>query len=620
MLSKYKLFVTALFLFFPFFLFSQQAKVISYDTQIAFENGKLKKTVDVALQINDKRAVDLGEIEIPYNSSMRINRAYILDAQGQLVKKLKGKDINTKSLTENATFYSDANIKYFTLKWSSFPYSIHYSYTTSVDNFISITHWIPFIYKNINTESATLEVVLPKDYEYKVYEQKGGFIKHEKKTDEHVILSWELDPMLSVKIREERFSAHIQDLLPMVLITPKSFKYGEIGDLSTWNSYGDWVYSLSEGMDELTTSEKEKVHALTDHISTKEEKVKVLYNYLQENTRYINVSVDIGGLVPYPASYVCENKYGDCKALTNYMKALLKEVGIPSYAVDVKAGKKVKKIIHDFPSQQFNHVILGVPLENDTLFLENTSKYLPYNYLGDFTYGREALWIEKGNSRLITLPKYTTQTAKEELDLQYTFNEDLSAKIDIQWTVRGAHFSNILHVKNLTKEEDKINYFKNVGLTYNINVETIEFEENNKSDEIKVHIKGSSNKIIRKVGTLFVISPTSFFDTKLEGVDERINDIVIHHPTHQQITVSYDLGSLSDRYVELSPEKIIRSKYGSFAITYENLKDKHLVKMHQTYLLPSATYPKEEYQDFYDFIKDIERIMKDSNIILKRTI
>ncbi len=71
-----------------------------------------------------------------------------------------------------------------------------------------------------------------------------------------------------------------------------------------------------------------KVHELTDHLTDKRQKVFALYDYLQKNTRYISVQLGIGGWQPFPADYVATKRYGDCKALSNFMVALLKEAGI----------------------------------------------------------------------------------------------------------------------------------------------------------------------------------------------------------------------------------------------------------------------------------------------------
>ena len=57
--------------------------------------------------------------------------------------------------------------------------------------------------------------------------------------------------------------------------------------------------------------------------------------------------VGIGGWQPLDANFVSKKGYGDCKALTNYMFSLLKEVGINSYYTIVKAGQYKRHLVED---------------------------------------------------------------------------------------------------------------------------------------------------------------------------------------------------------------------------------------------------------------------------------
>jgi hypothetical protein len=129
-----------------------------------------------------------------------------------------------------------------------------------------------------------------------------------------------------------------------------------------------------------------------------------LYKYMQGRTRYVSIQLGIGGWQPFDAAYVHERGYGDCKALSNYMVALLKEAGVPAYPVLVHGGELDGMYRADFPSQQFNHVIVCVPLEKDSLWLECTSHTMPAGHLGEMTEDRFALLLNSRGGELVRTP------------------------------------------------------------------------------------------------------------------------------------------------------------------------------------------------------------------------
>ena len=115
----------------------------------------------------------------------------------------------------------------------------------------------------------------------------------------------------------------------------------------------------------------------------------------------------IGGWQPFEASLVDQYGYGDCKALSNYTKSLLESLNIEARYTLVKAGEDEPNIISDFPSRQFNHVILCVPNQGDTLWLECTSQTNPFGYTGTFTSDRDVLVVTDGGGKIVHTPVYS---------------------------------------------------------------------------------------------------------------------------------------------------------------------------------------------------------------------
>ncbi len=99
---------------------------------------------------------------------------------------------------------------------------------------------------------------------------------------------------------------------------------------------------MNNGRDVLPDATKRKIRDITKDLKTIEEKARALYAYLQGKTRYVNIQLGIGGLQPFDATTVDQTGYGDCKALSNYMVAMLKEAGVKGYYSTIMAGDNAR--------------------------------------------------------------------------------------------------------------------------------------------------------------------------------------------------------------------------------------------------------------------------------------
>ena len=194
--------------------------------------------------------------------------------------------------------------------------------------------YLPFVPQaefNQGVEKATYRIELPAGqgcrYRELNTQGKGIEVKESTGADGQQVIeatASKLSPII-----KEPFGPDFAELFPRVYFAPSAFKYDKSeGDMSSWQKYGEWQYQLLDGRDLLTEPFRAKLHELTASYTTDRDKVKAIYDYLAKTTRYVSIQLGIGGLQPIAAADVCRTGFGDCKGLSNYTRAMLKELGI----------------------------------------------------------------------------------------------------------------------------------------------------------------------------------------------------------------------------------------------------------------------------------------------------
>ncbi len=300
----------------------------------------------------------------------------LYDASGNPLKKIKTKDLQDMSGMDNNSLMDDNRIKRHNFYYKVYPYTIEYDVEIRYRYTLFFPKWIPQGGERLSVEKSQVSIVCPEDYifRYKAFQYQGDPVISTDKGKRSS--TWAVNNMPGI-IREP-YQPPLHELTTVVIFGPTEFQVGEYkGNMQSWQDFGKFIYTLKQGRDDLPDNVKLKIHQLVEGIADEKKKIQVLYEYLQKNTRYISIQLGIGGWQPFDAKFVAAKSYGDCKALTNYMSGILKEAGIKSHYTLVRAGEYANYITEDFPSQQFNHVILCVPLNSDTVWLECTSQTTP---------------------------------------------------------------------------------------------------------------------------------------------------------------------------------------------------------------------------------------------------
>ncbi len=378
---------------------------------------------------------DAGVLVVNYDDELRRLKKFsgtIRDANGNTVRRLKKNEQEDYSAISGFSLYDANRIRVGRMYHDSYPYSVEFEYEIEHNGLISWPTWYPLEH-NLPVEFGQFDVSVPDEMQVRFRTTgleimhdsllKGGRITHR----------WQVES-LSVSGAEPYGPRWVNQTVA-VHTAPTLFEIdGATGSMASWADFGAWYASLGTGRDILPPDALHDVHELTDGLTDDMEKARRIYDYLQKNTRYVSIQLGLGGWQPYDAYYVHTNGYGDCKALTNYLFALLQEVGIDSYPVLVRGGRGAADILPDFPSNQFTHVVLAVPQETDTLWLESTSQTLPFGRLGTFTEDRYGLLVKPDGGELVRTPR--SRSSDNERIVRASIQVTASGRGSVEMTTR----------------------------------------------------------------------------------------------------------------------------------------------------------------------------------------
>jgi transglutaminase-like putative cysteine protease len=590
----------------------QDAEAIKYHVSYSIKGNNLTEVTDVVLQINNRNGDRYGKIIIPFTKGDKISsiEAAIFDARGNLVRKLKGSEISTVSAVSSTSLYEDDYVKRFELMHNAYPYRVYYRYTITYGKFLEIANWAPFITPEMPCKEATLQVTVPVDYPIRYYHKDVDFKTEQlTKTTKY---SWTGSfPGTQLK---EAYAPPLNEVVPFVKITPMEIRYGVSGSFNNWIEFGNWVYRLNQGLNNLPDSEKAKIDNMIKGVNDPKEISRILYRYLQDVTRYINVKLDIGGLKPYPAEYVARNKYGDCKALTNYMKSMLEYAGIPSYYSLVYASNNPVKPNPDFPGQYFNHAILMVPFKQDTVWLECTDNICPYGYLGTFTQGRDALVIAKDNSRFIKTPALCEQKSLISVNSHFELDGTGKSIVEMNIILRGQAFD-YLNSTLLSEKEKERFVHEFVPFT---GFELLDWrlkKENRESDEIRLYMKIHPANFPRKYGNDLILHGFNVGLPDFDQPEKRNLPVRINYPLHRADTTVYTIPQGFNISHSLEGNNF-DSKYGSYK--FQLLQNGNELTMIKNLVLYRNEIALSDYPKFFDFLDSIKNQERKNAIIINK--
>ena len=545
------------------------------------------------------------------NDKLTAFKGQVTDSSGRVIRKIKESELKQ---TEYSPYLAIDDYKvYYDYTPPVYPVTITYEWTIdSHDNLIEFPRFCPQTDYDVSVKRASYTLTAPRELAVRhALLNIDASVSVSENAKGSQVLSLELSDLPALK--DEPYSRPLRERLPMAYFAPTNFTYfGTQGSLKDWREYGKWEYSLINGSETLPDAVCQELHQLTDGLKTDREKIEALYQRLEKTTRYVAVLLGIGGQKPEPAANVSKSGFGDCKGLSNYMRAMLKVVGIPSNYVTISTTNR--QLLKDFASVgQMNHVILQVPLQGDTLWLECTNPQLPMGYVHDDIAGHNAIEVSETGGRLVQLPVYA-----DSANLMHS-------KIHIQLDSKGAadvlllqdfHNWQYEHYIPLLKmdEKDRHKTLQRMIRVPQAEIGRMDVREDGATITVDAEIK--SQRYATTTGQrLFVpVCPIHNGYSTPPALPNRQENIYLEagYLDKDEITLTIPEGY----EIEAMPkDQTVEQSFGTFSFTVK--RDGSEVRIQNSLLMKSGTYDKSQYPQFIDFMKKISGIYS-QKIVLKK--
>jgi len=588
------------------------------EVKMKSENSSVEKIVKILTVLN-KAGEDMAYLSLPYdkNSSITINDIIYYDLNGKKIKSVKQSEITDSPAYGSSLLFSDNRIKYFKPSQPVYPYSIKYDYEINNSNIISFACWRPFTNYNVSAQHCLFSIEYPQKTKIN-RKEIGVSIKSSIKASDRVVDTWELNNIKAIE--DEPFDISFIERIPAVYLMPSVLNYGKyVGDADNWSDYGKWIYTLYQGRDEISDVEKSRIEGVLKNVPDTLARIKLLYKYMQENTRYIAIKMDLGGLQPFDAKTVFETGYGDCKALSNYMFSLLKLVGVRSYPAIVSSGTYKEPIFLGFPNfQQFDHVILCVPHLHDTIWLECTNQKIPFGFLGDFTDDRDVLLITENGGAFAHTRKYDAIDNTRSNKSEFTIDSIGSAKYVFKTIYQGLQYDNISELLTSNYDEQKKWLYANSTLP---SLQITNFSLTDYQKEVPVAVlkeSGTSKNYCSTTGKYLVL-PLNLLNSQKpiqKMLKLRQSDILINRSYIDSDTLVYNIPK--NYQFESIPENInITSQFGNYSCVINGNANR--IEFIRKFTLFEGRYKPSLYKNLYDFVLAISKA-DNTKILLTRKI
>jgi len=277
--------------------------------------------------------------------------------------------------------------------------------------------------------------------------------------------------------------------------------------------------------------------------SSKQDSVRSIFYWVQDNIRYIAFEKGIDGLRPQSADLVFKNKYGDCKGMANLLKAMLKTAGFDARLTwlgtrDLPYSYATSSIAVD------NHMICTLIDKEDKIFLDATERYVRLGDCGERIQSKEVL-IEDGQSFIIdTIEADGMLANRKNYNLKLGLNEN-SLKGEMSFEYVGESQRRFFQFMSMQKIEDQekmiLNLFDNKAQCEIDSIKPLPIKFNRDTNFVMQSMVLKSNALL-KIGNevyLGISDLTPCFNPYIDTL--KCNKLCFNETINESVKVDFEI-------------------------------------------------------------------------------
>jgi hypothetical protein len=587
---------------------------------ITSQKSMTLKSTQVITILNELGIESLDLME-SYDKNRSINKieATAYDAFGKELKKYKRKDFKDQSVADGISIFNDNRILYLDYTPITYPFTMVFETEVETSNTAFIPSWSPMDGYLVSTEKTSLVITFKQELQLRTKELNFSSKYSIEKTEMASSITYSAKNLVAKK--REDLSPDFREIFPVIYFALNNFQLENVeGKAVDWAEFGKWYYSsLLADTEEIPEATQFKIKELIGNEKNPIEIARIVYKFVQEKTRYVSVQVGIGGWKPMLAKDVDKLGYGDCKALTNYTRSLLKSVGVDSYYTVVYAGHNATRDLqNDFASIQGNHVILTIPTANKELvWLECTSQIHPFGFQGDFTDDRYVLLIKPEGGEIVRTKVFTEKENLQSTTGSYQITETGNLIGQIKIVSDGLRYNDEFGKERMSREDQIKNYKEEMSNINNLSIKKINFYNNAKtiqfSEGLELEADGyAQNSAGKLMFALNAFNQNSYIPKKYK-TREFPFEMERGYTNQNEIEITIPDGFI----LEAKPNGIeLETEFGSYKIEFTTLAPNKILCKRKL-IIKKGFYDKTKYESYRKFRETIAKNDNSKIVITK---